>query len=148
MKPRQALAPIALALAVSGCQTMDEQATATVGRAEILFADGSLAGRAMLYRSEQELTINIALNGLAPDEIDLGLNASDSCPAGGEESKFLSAIPSAKVGPSGSVTVSALLVGTPNQLLAQLFDGDGSTITVRQSGGKHSQLACGIIREN
>lgn len=146
MKPAKSLALIALAIV--GCQTVDEQASPTVGRADILFADGSLAGRAVLYRSAQELTINIALSGLTAEGIDLSFNVTGSCPAGNNASDFLSAIPSAKVEQSGSVTVSALLTGAPDLLLDQLFDGDGSAITIHQSEGGNLQLACGIIREN
>lgn len=148
MKLAQPSTIIVLALACSGCQTIDEQGALSVGQAEILRTDGSSAGRAVLFRSADELTINVALSRIEVNEVDLAFSANGACPATDGSTIFLTDLPSATVGENGSITVSAWLPGAPGQVLSQLFDDDGTAIAVSQSEGNQSLLACGVFRAN
>ena len=58
------------------------------------------------------------------------------------------------VGTTGSGTVSATLPGTRDEVLAQLFDGDGTAVVVHASaddyrtdpsGNSGGRIACGVL---
>jgi Cu-Zn family superoxide dismutase len=66
-------------------------------------------------------------------------------------------LPNAIIGSSGAGTVSAILPGTREEVLARIFDGDGTAIVVHAapddyrtdpSGNSGSRIACGVLTRN
>lgn len=140
------LVTITLAMSVSACQTIDEQAAATVGQAEISLVGGTSIGQARLYRTAQELTVNVALSRLQQNELNLTLETTGACSQAGDKRTLLAALPSATVGPNGSVTVSALLSEVPSHMLDQIFGGQGAAIIIATNDDPTSDLACGFFK--
>ena len=139
--------PIAAALA--GCQTIDETPNERLGQATLRLANGLPGGTAQLLASGAQVNISIAVVGLAPGAHGVHLHMTGSCeapdfvsagghlnPAGHQHGSsnpagpHLGDLPNITVGSSGTGTVSATLPGTREEVLAQLFDGDGTAVVV------------------
>ena len=172
MKRTLALAaPLAAMLA--GCQTVDEAPGARLGQATLQLASGLPAGTAQLLTSGTQVTISIAVVGLTPGVHGLHLHTTGSCTApdfasagahlnpGGHQhgtsnpaGPHLGDLPNVTVGSNGTGTVSATLPGTRDEVLAQLFDTDGTAVVVHAnaddyrtdpSGNSGGRIACGVL---
>lgn len=167
--------PITLpfAIALAGCQTVDEAPNERLGQATLRLASGLPGGTAQLLASGSQVNISIAVVGLAPGIHGVHLHMTGSCeapdftsagahlnPAGHQHGTsnpagpHLGDLPNVTVGSDGTGTVSATLPGTPNEVLAQLFDGDGTAVVVHAnaddyrtdpSGNSGGRIACGVL---
>jgi Cu-Zn family superoxide dismutase len=158
---------------LAGCQTVAEQPTQELERAVLKTADGQPAGMARLLGNGSEVTITIALSGLRPGLHGVHLHMVGKCegpafasagghlnPAGHQHGSdnpagaHLGDLPNATIGPAGAGTVSASLPGTPTEVMAALFDADGTAVVVHAdpddyrtdpSGNSGARIACGVL---
>jgi len=162
-----------LAAALAGCQTIDETPPERLGQATLRLANGLPGGSAQLLASGAQVNISIAVVGLAPGVHGVHLHTTGSCeapdftsagahlnPDGNQHGTsnptgpHLGDLPNITAGNGGSGTVSATLPGTREQVLAQLFDGDGTAVVVHASaddyrtdpsGNAGGRIACGVL---
>lgn len=162
-----------LAAMVAGCQTMDEQPSERLGQATLYDARGNPAGTAHLLSSGQLVNISVALSGLPSGEHGVHLHMTGSCEApdfksaGGHlnpgnkrhgtenpAGAHLGDLPNAAIGAAGRGTMSATLRGTREQVLAAIFDADGTAIVVHAgpddkrtdpAGAAGNRIACGVF---
>jgi Cu-Zn family superoxide dismutase len=162
-----------LAAALAGCQTIDEAPNERIGQATLRLASGLPGGTAQLFASGAQVNISIAVTGLSPGVHGMHLHMTGSCEApdftsagahlnpGGHQhgmnnpaGPHLGDLPNVTVGSTGAGTVSATLTGTREEVLAQLFDGDGTAVVVHASaddyrtdpsGNSGGRIACGVL---
>jgi Cu-Zn family superoxide dismutase len=162
-----------LAAALASCQTIDETPNERLGQATLRLASGLPGGTAQLLASGAQVNISIAVAGLAPGTHGVHLHTTGSCEApdfasagghlnpGGHQhgtsnpaGSHLGDLPNLTVGSAGAGTVSATLSGTRAEVLAQLFDGDGTAVVVHAnaddyrtdpSGNSGGRIACGVL---
>jgi len=165
--------PLIVLLAVTGCKTVDEQPTQRLGQATLRLADGRPGGTAQVLASGGEVNISITVAGIASGVHGVHLHAVGSCDAAGFVSAgahlnpaarqhgaenpagpHLGDLPNVTVGNSGRGTVSATLPGSRDEMLARLFDADGTAIVVHAgaddyrtdpSGSSGDRVACGVL---
>ncbi|WP_305097381.1 superoxide dismutase family protein [Croceibacterium aestuarii] len=173
MPPTRILAIAALGLAITGCQSIQDVPTERIGSATLHFANGLPAGTAQLYGSGTQVNISVALAGFSPGVHGIHLHATGQCDApaftsagghlnpGGKQhgmdnpaGSHLGDLPNVTIGAQGAGTVSATLKGSRAEVLADIFDGDGTAIVVHSgpddyktdpSGNSGSRVACGVF---
>lgn len=161
------------AIALSGCATVYESAADEVGTATINDRNGNNIGSAKLFSLAGEITIAVALDGLPAGTHGVHLHTTGNCSAadftsagghlnpGGAEhgtqnprGAHLGDLPNATIAADGSGTVSTILRGTADTVLAQIFDADGTAIVVHAgpddyrsdpAGDAGSRIACGVF---
>lgn len=171
MKPLLLALPLAAALA--GCQTVDELPTQRLGQATLRLASGLPGGTVQLLASGSQVNISIAVVGLSPGVHGVHLHMTGSCDApdftsaGGHLNPqnhqhgienplgaHLGDLPNLTVGSTGTGTVSATLRGTSEEVLARIFDADGTAVVVHAgpddyrtdpSGNSGGRIACGVL---
>ncbi|MEO6041802.1 MAG: superoxide dismutase family protein [Croceibacterium sp.] len=159
--------------ALASCQTIDELPNQRLAQATLRQASGLPAGTAQLFSNGSEVTISIALAGIPAGTHGVHLHMTGRCdapafttagghlnPAGrqhGHENPagaHLGDLPNVTTGAAGAGTVSATLQGTPQEILANLFDADGTAIVVHAgpddyrtdpSGNSGARIACGVL---
>ena len=165
-------APLALSLAA--CQTVaDEAPNERLGQATLRLASGLPGGTAQLLASGTQVNISIAVVGLSPGVHGVHLHMTGACdapdfatagghlnPASHQHGTSNPAGPtvmfgmSPRCGPAGTGTVSATLTGSRDEVLAQLFDADGTAVVVHAnaddyrtdpSGNSGARIACGVL---
>ena len=162
-----------LVAALAGCQTIDEAPNERLGQATLRLASGLPGGTAQLLVSGAQVNISIAVVGLAAGVHGVHLHMTGSCEApeftsagghlnpGGHQhgtsnpaGAHLGDLPNVTVGSLGTGTVSATLPGTRDEVLAQVFDGDGTAVVVHAgpddyrtdpSGNSGGRIACGVL---
>ena len=162
-----------LAAALAGCQTIDEAPNERLGQATLRLASGLPGGTAQLLASGSQVNISIAVVGLSPGIHGVHLHMTGSCEApeftsagghlnpGGHQhgtsnpaGSHLGDLPNITVDSGGTGTVSATLPGVRDEVLAQLFDGDGTAVVVHAgpddyrtdpSGNSGGRIACGVL---
>lgn len=172
MKRALAIA-LPFAAALAGCQTIDEIPNERLGQATLRLASGLPGGTAQLLASGSQVNISIAVVGLTPGVHGVHLHTTGKCeapeftsagphlnPAGHQHGTsnpagpHLGDLPNVTVGSTGAGTVSATLPGTREEVLAQLFDGDGTAVVVHASaddyrtdpsGNSGGRIACGVL---
>lgn len=160
-------------LALAGCETLDELPTDRLGQATIRLANGLPGGTAQLLASGSQVNISIAVAGMTAGTHGIHLHMVGKCDApefttaGGHlnpgmrqhgtenpAGSHLGDLPNLIVGASGTGTVSATLPGTREEVLAQLFDADGTAVVVHASpddyktdpsGNSGTRIACGAL---
>lgn len=165
-----ALAPFCL---LAGCGTVADLPAEPIGGATLTLADGRPAGTARIEAAGRTVTLELGLSGVAPGTHGVHLHARGACTAPdfasagghlnplGKRHGSLAAggmhegdLPNITVGPGGSGTLSADLAGTPDEVRAWLFDGDGTAIVVHAApddyrtdpaGNSGARVACGVI---
>ena len=170
---RPLILALSLAAALAGCETIDEAPNERLGQATLRLASGLPGGTAQLLASGSQVNISIAVVGLAPGVHGAHLHMTGSCEApdftsagghlnpGGHQhgtsnpaGSHLGDLPNVTVGSSGAGTVSTTLPGTRDEVLAQLFDGDGTAVVVHAgahdyrtdpSGNSGGRIACGVL---
>lgn len=172
MKRALAIA-LPLAAVLAGCQTIDEAPNERLGQATLQLANGLPGGTLQLLASGSQVNVSIAVVGISPGVHGVHLHTTGSCVApeftsagghlnpGGHQhgtsnpaGSHLGDLPNLTVGSTGAGTVSATLSGTRDEVLAQLFDGDGTAVVVHASaddyrtdpsGNSGARIACGVL---
>ena len=174
MHVRLAAALIALTWPLASCTTLADLPTEQIGTATLTLANGQPEGVARIFASGQEVTLAAGLTGIAPGVHGMHLHTTGLCAtpdfasAGGhlnplgkrhgslaEGGKHEGDLPNITIQAGGSGALSAELSGTPEQIRAWLFDGDGTAIVIHAdpddyrtdpSGNSGARIACGVIR--
>lgn len=174
MPANRTLAIAAGALALAGCQSIQQLPTERLGSATLHFANGLPAGTAQLYGNGSEVNISIALAGFDPGVHGVHLHTTGNCDAsdftsagghlnpGGKQhgtenpaGSHLGDLPNVTIGAKGAGTVSAVLTGPRDAVLADIFDADGTAVVVHAgpddyktdpSGASGSRVACGVFK--
>ena len=165
---------LALVAALAGCQSVnDEQPSERLGQATLRLASGLPGGTAQLLTSGAQVNIAVALVGLSPGTHGLHLHMVGSCDApdftsagghlnpGGRQhgtenpaGSHMGDLPNALIGASGTGAVSATLPGTRDEVIARIFDADGTAVVVHAnaddyrtdpSGNSGGRIACGVL---
>jgi superoxide dismutase, Cu-Zn family len=165
-------APLIAALAA--CTTLADQAPERVGSATLSLASGMPAGTAQILAHGTEVTITIAVTGIAPGVHGIHLHTVGACSrpdfasAGGHlnpqgrrhgslaaDGKHAGDLPNIVISAGGNGSLSTELSGTPAQVREWLFDGDGTAIVVHAdpddyktdpTGNSGARIACGVIK--
>lgn len=162
-----------LVAVLAGCQTVDQASSERLGQATLKLANGTSAGTAQLLASGAQVEISIAMTGVPGGVHGAHLHATGSCdaadfssagghlnPAGRQHGSdnpagaHLGDLPNVTVGADGTGTVTATLPGTRDEVLARIFDADGTAVVVHAgpddyrtdpSGNSGSRIACGVL---
>lgn len=162
-----------LAALLAGCQTMDEQPTQRLGQATLRLANGQPAGTAQLLASGSQVNISVAVTGMSEGVRGAHLHMVGKCDAPNFETAgghlnphgrehghenpagaHFGDLPNITVGSSGTGTVSATLRGSREEVLAHVFDSDGTAVVVHAgpddyrtdpSGNSGGRIACGVL---
>lgn len=162
-----------LVAALAGCQTADKPPSARLGQATLQLASGVPAGTAQLLSSGSQVNLAVAVVGLTEGMHGAHLHMVGSCDApdfasagghlnpGGRQhgtenhaGAHLGDLPNIVVAGAGAGTVSATLPGTREEVLARLFDADGTAVVVHAgaddyrtdpSGNSGGRVACGVL---
>lgn len=163
----------ALLLGLPACTTTYEQAGSEVGSATIMDRNGSDVGMARLYEQDGEIVVSVSLTGLSEGTHAVHLHTAGDCSAddftsaGGHlnpqgnqhgslnpQGKHLGDLPNAEISAAGSGTMSTILSGTRDAVIADLFDDDGTALVVHEgpddyrsdpAGAAGSRVACGVL---
>lgn len=164
---------IGLAL-VNACGTPNLASSAQpVAVAAITDSDGNDVGKAELLQSDDSLAIGLTLTGLAKGARALHLHQHGECEApsftsaGGhlnpfdkahgslsEDGAHLGDLPNIEVQSDGTYEGEVALSGNANELIAILFDNDGTSIMLHEgaddymtdpSGAAGPRIACGVF---
>ncbi|MBY6015438.1 superoxide dismutase family protein [Qipengyuania gaetbuli] len=166
--------PALLAFVLGGCSTLSDLPTDRVGQASLTLANGVPAGTAQLLSNGTTVSIAIAVTGIEPGPHGFHLHTTGKCeapgftsagghlnPAGrqhGSENpsgKHLGDLPNLVVGANGTATAEFDLLGTRDQVLADIFDADGTAVMIHAgpddyrsdpAGDAGSRIACGVLR--
>ena len=168
----RALALLALP-ALAACATVYEQPTEYLGQATLRLANGETAGTARLLSSASGVNISVAALGVPPGMHGVHLHMTGTCEApdfasaGGHlnpgsrqhghenpAGAHLGDLPNLITGDASTGTVSASLEGTREEILARIFDGDGTAVVIHAtaddyrtdpSGNSGARIACGVL---
>lgn len=170
---RAFLAALPIVAALGACTTVDELPTERLGQATLRLANGLPAGTAQLLASGSQVNISIAVAGISEGVHGVHLHMVGSCEApdftsaGGHlnpdnrehghenpAGAHLGDLPNITAGTAGTGTVSATLRGSREEVLARLFDADGTAVVVHAtaddyrtdpSGNSGARIACGVL---
>lgn len=162
-------------LATTGCATTYEDAESQVGSAALVDRNGNPVGTANLYMQAGEVTVSVSLSGLPQGMHAVHLHTTGDCSAddftsaGGHlnpmgnqhgslnpQGAHLGDLPNAEVSDAGIGTVSTILDGSAETVLAQIFDADGTAMVVHEgpddyrsdpAGAAGSRIACGVFEQ-
>lgn len=152
-------------LATAGCATTYEQAATNVGAATLQDRNGNMVGTARLYSQDNELTVSVSLSGVPQGTHAMHLHITGDCgaadftSAGGHlnpHGAHLGDLPNARVSSAGVGTVSTILNGSSETVIAQIFDADGTAVVVHEgpddyrsdpAGAAGSRIACGMFTQ-
>lgn len=170
----RALPLLALAATtLTACTSLGDVPTARVAAATLRQSNGAPAGTVQVTRAGDRLTLNAALVGLPAGQHGMHLHMVGRCdgpdfasagghvnPAGHQHGtqnpagSHLGDLPNVTINSYGAGAVSAELSGTSADLLAALFDGDGTAVVVHAapddyrtdpSGNSGARIACGVL---
>ena len=172
---KRTLTVIALFATLSGCVSMADAPTETVGSSELRFANGLPAGNAKLLRGPEQLSLTISVAGLEPGPHGFHLHTVGRCEApnftsaGGHLNPYnrdhgtlsdggshLGDLPNLTISSSGSGTAEVVIGGRRDVVLDEIFDDDGTAIIIHEnaddyrtdpSGNAGPRIACGVLRE-
>lgn len=173
MSPRLAVALFAGSITIAGCSTVADLPGERLGGASLTLANGQPAGTAQLVTVGDKVTVVVGLTGIAPGPHGIHLHTTGQCngpdfaSAGGHlnplgkhhgslaaDGKHEGDLPNVTIQPGGSGSLSAELLGAPDQVRAWLFDADGTAIVVHAapddyrtdpSGNSGARIACGVL---
>lgn len=171
---RPAILVLPIAALVGACSTVSEIATTRVASANLKLSNGLPAGTVQLVSNGQEVTLTAALAGLSPGEHAIHLHTTGACEApaftsaGGHlnpqgkqhgmdnpAGSHLGDLPNFAASTTGTGTITVTLKGTPDELMSELFDSDGTAVVVHAeaddyktdpSGNAGSRVACGVLK--
>lgn len=173
-----------LAMALAACEAseapVEEPTAATeqagaIGQTTISMADGTEAGSAELTASGDEVRITVTLANIpegahavhlhttgacdAPDFASAGPHLNPGMNEHGTENPngaHLGDLPNAAIGADGTGSISATLRGTREEVLAAIFDEDGTAVVVHEgeddymtdpAGEAGGRIACGVLSQ-
>ncbi|QPC98558.1 MULTISPECIES: superoxide dismutase family protein [Qipengyuania] len=170
------VASLALAAVVSGCTTIDSLPEERLGEATIRLPSGIPIGSAQITRKGDRLTLSAAVAGIEPGIHGFHLHTTGKCIApdftsagghlnpGGKAHGSLSAggkhlgdMPNLDVASNRTATAVVDLPGEPSNVMADLFDADGTAIVIHANaddyrtdptGNAGSRIACGVFEAN
>lgn len=173
MIDKRCVAPIAAAIALAGCQTTAETSDGSLGTAILQSADGSTVGSATLVETGEGVTVEARLTGISPGNHAVHLHMTGACqapdftsagghlnPGNNEHGKLnpkgahLGDLPNAEIAANGTGSISKLLPGARSEVLAHIFDADGTAIIVHAgpddyksdpTGNAGGRVACGVF---
>lgn len=159
--------------ALAACQTPQEQASAQVAAAAIMDRSGEQIGTARFYSQANEVTLAISLSGLSEGARAVHLHTKGDCstadftsasghlnPHGKEHGSLnpagqhLGDLPNIVIGANGTGSIGAVLQGPAPDVLADIFDDDGTAIIVHEgvddyrtdpTGAAGGRIACGLV---
>ena len=165
-----------LALSVSAlaaCTSVGDIPTTKVAAASLRLSNGSPAGTAIITRAGDKLTLSVALAGLPAGPHGMHLHMTGRCEgptftsAGGHlnpgarqhgqlnpAGSHLGDLPNVTIASNGTGVASAELSGASADLLATLFDADGTAIVIHAAsddyktdptGNSGTRIACGVL---
>jgi Cu-Zn family superoxide dismutase len=164
----------ALLAVLAGCSTIADLPNERIGGATIALPSGVPVGTAQLFARGDEISLSVALTGIAPGAHGLHLHTTGACAAtdfssaGGHlnplgrahgsanpEGSHEGDLPNIVIQPGGSGTLTAALSGTRAQVMGWVFDADGTAIVVHAgaddyrtdpSGSSGGRIACGVLK--
>ncbi|KPL68944.1 hypothetical protein SZ64_13040 [Erythrobacter sp. SG61-1L] len=180
MNTPRIIAPFALLAALGACQSAGEAGPASaakplapMGAATLHLADGTPAGKAQLFASGDQMSVQITLQGISPGIHAVHLHTTGSCEAPGftsagghlnpgmrqhgmqnPQGSHLGDLPNATIAADGTGSISATLRGTKDEVLADIYDADGTAVVVHAgpddnmsdpAGNAGGRIACGVI---
>ena len=162
------------AIALAGCTTMDDLPNERVGETTLLFANGTPAGTVQLLSSGQTVTVAVAAVGMSPGEHGFHLHTTGKCTApdftsaGGHLNpgnnthgsmspggQHLGDMPNLTIAANGTGRAEVQLQGNATDVLADIFDADGTAVVVHEgpddyrtdpAGDAGSRIACGVMK--
>ncbi len=168
-----ATAPLAIAAALTGCQTTADGPAAPLGHAVLYYADGRPAGTAQLLAAGDGVSVAATFSGLPPGTHAVHLHTTGKCEAPGftsagghlnpamhEHGKenpkgaHLGDLPNAEAAANGGASISAELAGSKDTVVNAIYDADGTAIVVHEkaddyrtdpTGNAGTRIACGVI---
>ena len=157
----------------SSAQSDASAAQTAVASAQFTGRTPETAGKAQLFASPTGLTLTATLTGLPPGVKGFHLHETGTCDAPAfttagahlnplgkshgtmaEGGAHLGDLPNLSVAQDGTATITAQIDGEPSQLVAWLFDADGTSIMVHEgpddyttdpSGAAGPRIACAIL---
>lgn len=166
------LATLAIAT-TGGCQTLDRLTDIDVGKTTLRNAEGTPVGTARLIDHGETVSLAVVATGLSEGEHGLHIHTAGDCSSEGFTSAkghlnptgkthgtmsangaHLGDLPNLKVGANRSATLDFDLPGSSSQVLASIFDEDGSALVIHDgpddyksdpAGNSGKRVACGVI---
>jgi Cu-Zn family superoxide dismutase len=164
----------AVAALLGGCASVDRIADRQMGSAMLANANGLPAGTATLTNVPgNRVRLSVAAIGLPPGPHGLHLHMVGNCEAPGFASagahlnpagrqhgtanpagSHLGDLPNLVADSQGAAALSVELSGTAEDLLAQMFDGDGAALVIHTAaddyrtdptGNSGARIACGVL---
>ena len=170
LKPLSAFAAV---LALSACSTIADLPPERVAETTLRFANGLPAGTVQLFSNGQTLTLNVAAAAMSPGEHGFHLHTTGRCTApdftsaGGHLNpggathgsrspggKHLGDMPNLVIGANRTGTAQVVLEGNARDVLADIFDEDGTAVVVHAgpddyvsdpAGDAGARIACGVL---
>ncbi len=165
---------LAAALVVCGCSSLKDVPTERVGSTSLKLADGTSAGNAQIFASETRIVISAAFFRLPAGPHAVHLHTVGKCDgpdfktAGGHlnpgqnlhgsadgKAGHLGDLPNVTISSAGTATYEAVIEGPKADILADIFDEDGTSLMVHEgpddyrtdpSGAAGSRIACGVLK--
>ena len=159
---------------LGACTTISDLPDSRLATAELRYSNGLPAGTVQILGSGAGATVVIALVGAPEGPHGVHLHTTGQCDAPGFKSagghlnsasrehgsenpagRHLGDLPNVDVGKSGSGTLRYDLAADRIELLAELFDSDGTAVVVHAgpddyrtdpSGNSGSRIACGVLK--
>ncbi|MXO86164.1 superoxide dismutase family protein [Altererythrobacter aurantiacus] len=168
------LLPIAAGtFALAACATTYGGEREMISSAPLISADGTAAGTATLLSEGSSIYVSIEATGLSEGQHGFHLHQSGQCTrpdftsAGGHlnptdkshgiyspDGPHLGDLPNLNVGADGRANAEAVLVGSRDGILADIFDADGTAVIVHAgaddyrtdpAGDAGSRVLCGVF---
>lgn len=171
---RTTLLAAAAPLALAGCSTVADLPTERLGSATLTMANGTPVGTAQLLADGAQLSLVVALTGVAEGTHGLHLHTTGKCQApdfasaGGHlnpldkdhgsldpDGSHLGDLPNIAIGANRSATLTADIAGPRARVLEWIFDADGTAVVLHAdaddyrtdpSGNAGARIACGVLR--
>ena len=171
--PRTILAGVAAIAALGGCASIADLPEERVGQAALRLANGIPVGTLQLLKRGDVVSYAVVLTGLEPGSHGFHLHTAGKCvgpdftSAGGhlnpggnshgsmsDGGQHLGDLPNLEVGENRSASSRGDLMGPASDVLASIFDEDGTAVVVHAkpddyrtdpSGDAGSRIACGVI---
>ncbi|MDG6079998.1 superoxide dismutase family protein [Erythrobacter litoralis] len=164
---------LASALALAGCSTMDGAEPRELAMANLSNSSGQPVGTATLVDYGTSRAMRVMVTGIPAGPHGFHLHTTGTCTppdfqsAGGHlnpednehgrlnpDGKHLGDLLNIDVPASGTLTTEVPVDGTPDYLMEELFDADGTAVMIHSgaddyrtnpSGDAGSRIACGVL---
>jgi len=178
MKTKIAVLSLTGMIVLQGCSTMSSpsEIEQLIAQTKLMDASGRVVGDAQIVRSSSTLYLNASVTGQAIGEHGIHFHAVGKCDAPGfttagghlnpmahqhgsmnPAGPHLGDLPNIVVAAGGSGLLKAPLSGAPNDLIAKIFDEDGTAIVLHAgpddyktdpSGNSGGRVACGVLEKS